>query len=91
MAYLTTKNKEVSSKLSVLRFLKFNHLDISETSIRTLRELAGVSVEVLDIRDTPIINLRLIRDMANVSTLVLEGNQFPKDELNKDTLELTIR
>ena len=68
-------------------------LDISQTSIRTLRELAGVSVDTLDIRDTKIINLRLIRDMANVSTVVLEENQFPKDELNKvvDTLELTIR
>ena len=72
-----------SSELSLLRFIKANHLTLKNTGLESLKELNGFSVRALDLRGAKIQSLRQVRGMANLNRLIVAVSQFNEKELGR--------
>ena len=75
-------NHPYSSNLSFLHFLKFNHLDISGTSLESMRHIKGLELQTLDIRDTKVTNLHPHQATRDLGTVIIAPDQFSQEALN---------
>ena len=74
------KSKELhASGKSILRYIRVEHLDISETDIESLSQIVGLSVKRVDIRNTSIKNLHPHHATKDIKEVVVTPGQFDPD------------
>ncbi|MCM8531603.1 MAG: serine/threonine protein kinase [Lentisphaeraceae bacterium] len=71
-----------SSNKCILRFLKFNALILAGSGVYDLKQISDLKNDFLDIKDTPINNLRPIRNITQLKYLWLRKNQFSPEQLS---------
>lgn len=72
-----------SSSLCFLRFLKIDTLDIRGTSIPNLGQIDGLSINKIDIRDSPIRNLHPHGATKGIKEVILSKGQFVGENDNR--------
>ncbi|MEN8661709.1 MAG: protein kinase domain-containing protein [Lentimonas sp.] len=68
---------------SILRFLNLRSLDISYSQVNRLEFLEGLELHYLDIRHTPVKNLKPLGMMTSLRELVVEPDQFSEAQLEQ--------
>ena len=76
---LAGSNNE-SSKLSFLRLIKVNHLNIANSQIASMRQINGTSAKTLDIRGSSMRSVRGINLVLNINRLIANEDQLPEEE-----------
>ena len=69
-------------RINLLHYIPIKHLDVSNSEVKDLTYLYGSKIETLDIRQTFVRDLKPLRNIPTLKTIVVNPRQFPEDLLS---------